>query len=344
MIRAMMTQKRGLLEFLDIDGIDACCYQMTAKSSLSSVNDNFRKIPKMRFSKKTSLALFTSLLALGIHGKANAIQDISPEILAKHPISAPRVVGVVPPQAGTYTSQSTMDFRVKFNKPVDVVGEPSLPLEVGTALREGKYVGGSGTRTLRFQVTPKAGDRALHGVRFINAILADGENQILSRSGVAADVSLDNIVFPRVIVDDPKTPTDLCSYVTTINGSVPPLVATSAKISEAATDRLMQTGDGYARRSLVIKTTRAPGTRTPIHEHEFSGTTTVVQGEMTLYMDGHEPMKAVAGTSYFMPPGHKMTGVNTGDQVAIMYDSYVLPPYARNWRPLEPGFVDCLSR
>jgi quercetin dioxygenase-like cupin family protein len=94
---------------------------------------------------------------------------------------------------------------------------------------------------------------------------------------------------------------------------------------------------------LIIKTIRAPGTRAPIHEHEFSGTTTVVQGEMTLYMDGHAPVKAVQGQSYFMPSGHRMTGVNTGHRDAVLFDTYVLPPFARHWRPVEPGFVECLG-
>jgi hypothetical protein len=65
---------------------------------------------------------------------------------------------------------------------------------------------------------------------------------------------------------------------------------------------------------------------------------------MTLYMEGHEPVRAVAGQSYFMPPGHNMTGVNTGDQEVVMFDSYVILPYARHWRPVEPGFVECVPR
>ena len=300
--------------------------------------------PEMKTKKTASIVLAASVLFLAMVDSAVALQEPSPEGVSSAYIAAPRVLRVIPPKAGTYTSQTTMLFRVRFSKPVFVEGQPSLPVEIGTALREGKYVGGSGSRVLKFEVTPKAGDRALNGVRLINALFSDGENAVLGRAGTTADVTLHEQTLVRVIVDDPLQARDVCSYVTTINGEVPPLVAASAKKSEVASDRLMQTGDGNARRSLVIRTTRAPGTRTPIHEHEFSGTTTVVQGEMTLYMDGHEPMKAVAGQSYFMPPGHKMTGVNTGDQEAVMYDSYVLPAYARNWRPLEPGFIGCVSK
>lgn len=63
------------------------------------------------------------------------------------------------------------------------------------------------------------------------------------------------------------------------------------------------------------------GTRAPIHEHEYGGVTTLVQGEMTLYMEGHEPVRAVAGMSYYMPAEHVMSGVNTESETAIMYDT-----------------------
>ena len=192
-------------------------------------------------------------------------------------------------------------------------------------------------------MTPLPGDIDRTGVRLMNTLLSDGSNFIKSSSGDRANMTLTERTLLGVIVDDPSPAEDHPACVSTINGEIPPLTATTAKKSEVANDRVMLTGDGYARRALVIKTTRAPGTRAPIHEHEYSGTTTVVQGEMTLYMEGHEPMKAVAGQSYFMPPGHKMTGVNTGEMEAIMYDSYVLPSYARNWRPVEPGFVECLT-
>jgi hypothetical protein len=31
-----------------------------------------------------------------------------------------------------------------------------------------------------------------------------------------------------------------------------------------------------------------------------------------------------------------------GNRDAVLFDTYVLPPYARYLRPVEPGFVECL--
>jgi quercetin dioxygenase-like cupin family protein len=236
-----------------------------------------------------------------------------------------------------------MEFEIQFDKPVVVVGLPSLPLAIGVALREGKYLRGSGGKSLTFQVIPAPGDQAPGGVRLLNALLTIDGSSIKSRSGKPADLTLPEVRLKHVVVNDPSPAQDICRYSTSINGELPPLLATFAKSSEIASDVIMTAGEGLARRALVIKTTRAPGTRAPIHEHEFSGTTTVVQGEMTLFMEGHPPVRAVQGESYFMPPGHKMTGVNTGPGDAILFHSYILPPYARHWRPLEPGFVKCLD-
>lgn len=253
------------------------------------------------------------------------------------------VVQVIPPKKGIYDSKTVLNFTVRFNKPVYVMGEPSLPLGIGTSLREGKYVSGSGSRTLKFEVAPKPGDKAKEGVRLINALVSDGANIILDKNGNPADVTLPARTITNILVDDALPALDDCRYISSINGQTPPLVAASAIKSEVANDRLMQTGDGYGKRSVSIKTTRAVGSRSPIHEHEYGGVTTVVQGEMTLYMEGHAPLRAVAGVSYYMPAGHVMTGVNTGNETAIMYDSYVAPVYARYWRPVEPGFNACTS-
>ena len=295
---------------------------------------------KKNIAFRSYLVFAAFLLTLG---STDANQNQFGEATQRVNSPPPSIIGIITPKRATYTSKTAMAFKVIFSKPVLVVGKPTFPLGIGTTLREGSYVSGSGTSILKFQVTPLPGDIDRTGVRLMNTLLSDGSNFIKSSSGDRANVTLTERTLLGVIVDDPSPAEDHPACVSTINGEIPPLTATTAKKSEVANDRVMLTGDGYARRALVIKTTRAPGTRAPIHEHEYSGTTTVVQGEMTLYMEGHEPMKAVAGQSYFMPPGHKMTGVNTGEMEAIMYDSYVLPSYARNWRPVEPGFVECLT-
>ena len=124
--------------------------------------------------------------------------------------------------------------------------------------------------------------------------------------------------------------------VTKINGKVPPGTPTFAFKSEV----LSRGRIGHGDETVVIRTTRLAGTRAPIHTHDHGGTTCVLQGQMTLYMQGHEPMTARAGQCYFMPRGHLMTGVNSGKRTAVMLDIFTVPIGAPTWTPREPGFRD----
>ncbi len=122
--------------------------------------------------------------------------------------------------------------------------------------------------------------------------------------------------------------------VTTINGVVPPLTTTFAFKSQTVS--VGNNGNGY--QTKVIRTTRKAGTRSPIHTHDFGGTTCVLKGQMTLYMDGHKPLTKKAGFCYFMPPGHLMSGVNTGKVTAVMLDIFTVPIGDPVWTVRQPGF------
>jgi hypothetical protein len=123
--------------------------------------------------------------------------------------------------------------------------------------------------------------------------------------------------------------------VTTINGEVPPGPAT--RVDESLT-LLDIVDDGI--QHLVYKDTRSPGTRSPIHEHPFGGTTCVLSGQMTLYLQGAEPQVADEGECYWMPPGVPMTGVSSGVDYAVMIDTFAVPPGEPVWWVVEPGDED----
>ncbi len=121
---------------------------------------------------------------------------------------------------------------------------------------------------------------------------------------------------------------------TTINGAAPPGTPTLAfKSTELS---LQPSAPGFE--TAIIETVRKAGTRAPIHTHDFGGTTCVVTGEMTLYLEGAEPARAPAGTCYFMPPGRLMTGVNSGTQTAVMHDIFTVPVGDPTWTVHEAGF------
>ena len=118
--------------------------------------------------------------------------------------------------------------------------------------------------------------------------------------------------------------------VTTINGEVPPGPAT--KVDESIT-LLDVVDDGI--QHLVYQDTRSPGTRSPIHEHPFGGTTCVISGQMTLFLEGSEPQVANKGP---VPGCHRACrgdGASTGVDYAVMIDTFAVPPGVPVWWVVE---------
>ena len=74
--------------------------------------------------------------------------------------------------------------------------------------------------------------------------------------------------------------------------------------------------------TLVFVSEREPFTRSSIHTHEDSGVTCVIEGEMTLYTEGKDPVRKTSGECYYMPSGVRMTGVNTGKTKARIIDFF----------------------
>lgn len=120
-----------------------------------------------------------------------------------------------------------------------------------------------------------------------------------------------------------------------INGKEPPNTPTMSMSEVRVLD--VEVGDNQI---ITSRTTRKFGTRSPIHIHPYGGQTCVLTGEMTLYMDGAEPLVAKAGDCYWMPPKRRMTGVNTSKTDTVMLDSFVVPKGTQVWLVVEPGQED----
>lgn len=94
--------------------------------------------------------------------------------------------------------------------------------------------------------------------------------------------------------------------------------------------------DGKGNEITVARTTRAAGTRTPLHTHDYGGTTCVLSGQMTLYREHHTPQTADAGQCYYMPAGSVMAGDNVGKTRAVMLDFFDAPKGQPVWTVVEP--------
>ena len=120
--------------------------------------------------------------------------------------------------------------------------------------------------------------------------------------------------------------------VTTINGTVPPGIVAPLEDSAIMLDTVQSDG----KRLLVFQGIRKPGTRVPIHMHEYGGLTCVLSGTMTESMEGQELMTSPAGTCYYMPPNTPMSVANLGTEDVHLTDTFVLPPGAPWITILEP--------
>ena len=131
-------------------------------------------------------------------------------------------------------------------------------------------------------------------------------------------------------VSHARGPADMISSPADIGMTLPGTMAKS--IGE---ERILDTTDGHGNQVIVARTTRAAGTRTPLHLHEHGGTTCVLEGEMTLYLENAQPQRAVAGQCYYMPAGKAMAGVNTGAVDAVMLDTFTVPLGLPVWTVVE---------
>lgn len=123
---------------------------------------------------------------------------------------------------------------------------------------------------------------------------------------------------------------------TTINGAPPPGVAT--RLTNMTV--MLDTVDADGNRLLVQQGVRKPGTRAPIHFHDYGGHTCVLSGTITDFVEGMPASTFPAGTCYYMAPDVAMTAVNLGSEDVRLIDTFVLPPSAVPITVIEPGWPD----
>ena len=109
--------------------------------------------------------------------------------------------------------------------------------------------------------------------------------------------------------------------VTTINGKSLPGIVRGLQNQEVITDQLRPDGN----RVLIMKGTRLPGTRVPIHIHKHSGITCIFTGMITDFMEGQSPQQFGPGECFYMPANTPMSAANLGDEPVELIDIFVLP-------------------
>ncbi|MFM7292141.1 MAG: hypothetical protein ACKO6B_13060 [Planctomycetia bacterium] len=106
-------------------------------------------------------------------------------------------------QSTTYTAGQTLEFLVRFSKPVIVTGTPSLRFVTGGNVRfagDSVYVSGSNSRELTFRYTVQPTDAARGGVSLRRAFALLGNSTVRDSLGNAAVFGAGIFAFPDVKV------------------------------------------------------------------------------------------------------------------------------------------------
>jgi formylglycine-generating enzyme required for sulfatase activity len=145
--------------------------------------------------------------------------NVSPSTLFSFTLdsTAPTITGIVLPTAGSYSTGSTLTFRVTFSENVSVSpysGPPALrasmtpfiELTIGGVKRRASYASGSGTNTLVFSYKIVAADREINGISIANVVSLAAGNWIRDAAGNDAPLGFSTrlpATMPRIRVNAP---------------------------------------------------------------------------------------------------------------------------------------------
>ena len=113
----------------------------------------------------------------------------------------------------TYGTAKTLTFTLNFNEPVRVVDSSvTLPVQVGFAMRDAQYIGGTGTGRLTFRLTVTANDVGAISIGRVSTELAPGATtpaRIFDFNGAGYAQPEDMVQRPRIVdmADNPASET-----------------------------------------------------------------------------------------------------------------------------------------
>jgi hypothetical protein len=120
--------------------------------------------------------------------------------------SSVSATSLTPPVASSYKDDDILNFKVNFSGPVDVTGQPTFSVQIGSTTRQALYQSGSGSSQLLFSLTIDPGD----------------SGQLTIPSGTTIQTDIDN----RIV--DSSTGEDITSLSPTIGSTAGILIDTTA--------------------------------------------------------------------------------------------------------------------
>jgi len=231
-------------------------------------------------------------------------------------VERPTVSSVVLPPDGTYKAGDSLEFTVKFDLPVTVVGTPQLSLTVGSKTVGADYISGSDTQELLFRYTVQEGDLDEDGIS-VNALILNG-GSIQTRS-VDADLTLSGIGDTSRVKVDTAAP-----QVNSV--SVPPngtyaagkelefIVAMNEPVTVTGTPLLNLMIGGELRPAMYIAS---------VSDSELKFRYTVASGDLDDDGIAVHSLSLLAGAGIFDAAGNAavLSLSNVGDTAGVLVDA-----------------------
>jgi hypothetical protein len=181
------------------------CYYYSGAMTFIDGNDwttglNFNRL---QYAYKPSTIEYNGVLYLAWYesnGSANQLRVRSTPL--------PAVVNsVTVPADGRYIAGQNLDFTVTFNKAVNVIGTPIIPITLTSGVVNALYCSGSGTATLTFRCTVATGNEDADGIAVGTSISLNGGSIRDSVYSLDADINLNSVASTSGVLVDTSEPT-----------------------------------------------------------------------------------------------------------------------------------------
>ncbi|MDE3739996.1 Ig-like domain-containing protein [Pseudomonas resinovorans] len=196
----------------DVSGVDLGDFTLVTTGSAGGSLTGLVQIDARTYQLTVSGVSGTGTLGLNLNGSGTGIVDVAGNALSGGLTGAvysvdrdvPTVTGVSVPVGVHYNAGDTLTFVVNASEAVIVNGVPRLAIDMGGTTVFADYVAGSGSSTLVFQYTVRAGDNDANGIA-VTGLVANGAT-LRDAIGNSMNLALNGVGNTSGVIVDTTAP------------------------------------------------------------------------------------------------------------------------------------------
>ncbi|MFC4864763.1 Ig-like domain-containing protein [Pseudomonas sp. MAHUQ-62] len=196
----------------DVSGVDLGDFTLVTTGSAGGSLTGLVQIDARTYQLTVSGVSGTGTLGLNLNGSGTGIVDVAGNAVGGGLVGAvysvdrdvPTVTGVSVPVGVSYNAGDTLTFVVNASEAVIVNGVSRLAIDMGGTTVFADYVAGSGSNTLVFQYTVRAGDNDANGIA-VTGLVANGAT-LRDAIGNAMNLTLNGVGNTSGVIVDTTAP------------------------------------------------------------------------------------------------------------------------------------------